>query len=41
MLNLTKKEESIGYPAYANKWKKAMQEAYMIASKSAEKAASK
>ncbi|CAB4026003.1 Retrovirus-related Pol poly from transposon 412 [Paramuricea clavata] len=41
MFNLTRKEESIGYPAYANKWKKAMQEAYMLASKSAEKAASK
>jgi hypothetical protein len=27
MFNLTRKEESIGYPAYANKWKKAMQEA--------------
>ena len=41
MFNLTRKEESIGYPAYANKWKKTMQEAYTLASKSAERAASK
>jgi hypothetical protein len=41
MFNLTRKEESIGYPAYANKLKKAMQEAYTLPSKSAERAASK
>ncbi|CAB3996108.1 Hypothetical predicted protein [Paramuricea clavata] len=41
IFNLTRKEESICYPAYANKWKKAIQEAYLLASKSAEKAASK
>ncbi len=41
MFNLTATEESISYPAYVNKWKKAMQEAYTLAHKSAEKEASK
>ena len=41
MFNLPEKEEVTGYPAYVRKWKTAMQEAYSLASKSAQKAAEK
>ena len=41
MFNLTEKQEGTGYPAYVRKWKTAMQEAYNLASKSAQQAAKK
>jgi hypothetical protein len=41
MFNLPEKQEVTGYPAYVRKWKTAMQEAYKLASKSAQQAAEK
>ncbi len=41
MFNLTVKDEPTPYPVYVNKWRKAMQEAYALASKSSQIAASK
>ena len=41
MFNLSVKEEPFPYPVYVNKWRKAMQEAYALASKSSQKAAFK
>jgi hypothetical protein len=38
---LPEKQEVTGYPAYVRKWKTAMQEAYKLASKSAQQAAEK
>lgn len=41
MFNLPEKQERTEYPAYVSKWKTAMQEAYNLASKSAQQAAKK
>ena len=41
IFNLSAKEESSSYPGYVNKWREGMQQAYALASKSAQKTALK